>query len=106
MVAPSSVVTLAFRPEFRSTAPIVTFLVICFGSQALLSGLFAATSRFTRWTLLLYGAALIPFFAADFYLYLVKPVLTEVGMADLIGNVIMLAICVFGWRQETAQLAQ
>lgn len=106
VVAPSSVVDLGFRPEFRSTAPVVPILVICFGSQALLSGLFAAASRFSRWTFLLYGVALIPFFVGDFYFYLVKPMLTEVGMADLVGNLIMLAICVAGWRQEAAQLGR
>lgn len=100
VVAPSSVVTLAFRPEYRSASPIVTMLVVCFGLQALLSGLFVAASRFTRWTFGLYGLALIPFFAGDVYFYLVKPMLTEVGMVDLVGNLIMLAICLAGWRQQ------
>jgi hypothetical protein len=104
VVAPTSVVDLGFRPEYRSSAPIVTILVICFGSQALLSGLFAAASQFSRWTFMLYGVALMPFFVADFYFYLVKPMLTEVGMADLVGNLVMLAICIAGWRQETAQI--
>ena len=103
VVAPASVVSLAIRPEYRSTAPIVPILVVCFGLQALLSGLFAAASRFNRWTFGLYGLALIPFFVGDFYFYLVKPMLTEVGMADLAGNLVMLAICVAGWRQESGQ---
>lgn len=105
VVAPASVVTLGFRPEYQSSDPIVPILVICFGAQALLSGLFAAASRFTRWTFLLYGVALIPFFVADAYFYLVRPMLTEIGMADLVGNLIMLTICILGWRQEDAQAA-
>ncbi|MCI3134653.1 hypothetical protein [Phenylobacterium aquaticum] len=99
VVAPASVVTLGFRPEYQSSDPIVPILVVCFGAQALLSGLFAAASRFTRWTFLLYGVALIPFFIADAYFYLVRPMLTEIGMADLVGNLIMLTICILGWRQ-------
>jgi len=102
VVAPASVVTLAFRPDYQSNAPIVPILVICFGAQALLSGLFAAASRFTRWTFLLYGVALIPFFVGDAYFYVVRPMLTEIGMADLVGNLIMLTICILGWRQESA----
>ena len=106
VVAPSSVVDLGFRPEYRSTAQIVPVLVVCFGSQALLSGLFAAASRFNRWTFLLYGVALVPFFVGDVYFYFAKPMLTEVGLADLVGNIIMLAICVAGWRQESEQPAR
>jgi FtsH-binding integral membrane protein len=106
VVAPSSVVDLGLRTEYRSSAQLVPVLVVCFGSQALLSGLFAAASRFTRWTFLLFGIALIPFFVGDLYFYFAKPMLTEIGMADLVGNLIMLALCVAGWRQESAEPAR
>ena len=42
----------------------------------------------------------------DVYFYLVKPVLTEVGLLDFVGNLVMLALCVFGWRQESAPLGE
>ena len=96
--APGNVLALCFRPAFRSAAPIVPFLVACFGSQALISGLFALTARFSRATYLAYGVGLLPFFVFDIYFYAVKPVLTEVGLLDLIGNVVMLIICWVGWR--------
>ena len=102
VVAPSSVVDLAFRPEYHSSARVVPVLVVGFGSQALLSGLFAAASRFTRWTFLAYGIALLPFFAGDLYFYFAKPMLSEIGMADLVGNIIMLWLCVAGWRTASA----
>ena len=102
VVAPGSVLALAIRPAFRSDAPIVPILVACFGAQALIAGLFAATSRFTRWTFLAYGVGLLPFFAFDAYYYFVVPLLTEVGLLDLAGNVVMLAACGLGWRQSKA----
>ena len=99
VVAPGSVVALAVRPAYQSNAPFVPILVAGFGSQALISGLFAATSRFTRVTWLAYGIGLLPFFAFDAYFYAVKPMLTEIGLADLFGNLVMLAICWIGWRR-------
>jgi hypothetical protein len=99
VVAPASVMALSVRPAYQSSAPIVPILVACFGSQALISGLFALTSRFTRLTFLAYGIGLLPFFAFDVYFYTVKPMLTDLGLADLVGNLIMLAICWLGWRR-------
>lgn len=102
VIAPASVVTLAIQPEYRSDAPVVPLLVACFGAQALISGLFAATAQFTRVTFLAYGIALLPFFAFDAYFYAVRPILTEIGLLDLIGNIVMLAICYLGWRRAPA----
>ena len=102
VVAPGSVVALAFRPDYQSSAPIVPILVAGFGAQALIAGLFALTSRFTRTTFLVYGIGLLPFFVFDWYFYAVKPALTGIGLADVAGNVIMLAICWQGWRQTSA----
>ncbi|MBI5263031.1 MAG: hypothetical protein HY852_14570 [Bradyrhizobium sp.] len=102
VIAPGSVMALGVRPEYHSDAPIVPFLVACFGAQALISGLFAATAQFTRITFLAYGIALLPFFAFDVYFYAVRPVLTEVGLLDLVGNIVMLAICWLGWRRAPA----
>lgn len=103
VVSPSSVLTLGVRPAYQSDAPIVPILMACFGAQALIAGLFALSSRFTRRTFLAYGIGLIPFFVFDFYFFRVVPMLTEVGFAaDFIGNVIMLAICWAGWRRPNA----
>ncbi|OYU69673.1 MAG: hypothetical protein CFE28_06450 [Alphaproteobacteria bacterium PA2] len=99
LIAPMSVVALCIRPEFQSDAPLVPILVGCFGSQALIAGLFAAFSRFTRTTFLAYGIGLLPFFGFDAWFYFVRPMLTEIGMLDLVGNVVMLGVCWLGWRK-------
>jgi hypothetical protein len=99
LVAPGSVLDLAIRPEWRSDAPIVTVLIGAFGAQALIAGLFAATSSFTRMSFALYGAALLPFFVFDYYFYAVEPMLTKIGLLDAVGNVVMLILCWLGWKR-------
>lgn len=99
VLAPGSVIAVALRPAFQSGSPALAFAMACFGSQALISGLFAATSRFTRTTFLAYAIGLIPFFVFDGYFYAVRPVLTGLGAAaDLAGNLVMLTVCALGWR--------
>lgn len=99
VVAPASVIALAFRPEVRSAAPIALLLTRGFGSQALISGLFAATARFTRTTFLVYAIGLAPFLAFDAVFYAVRPELTGFGAGcDLAGNLVMLAVCGQGVR--------
>ncbi|HWA62330.1 MAG TPA: hypothetical protein VG939_13200, partial [Caulobacteraceae bacterium] len=73
-------------------------LAQAFGAQALIAGLFAAFSTFSARTFLAYGLALIPFFVFDAWFYVVRPMLTPVGLLDAVGNVIMLAVCWMGWR--------
>ena len=103
LVSPSTVLDLAIRPEWRSDDPIVPVLIAAFGAQALIAGLFAATARFTRTTFALYGAALLPFFVFDYYFYAVEPMLTEIGLLDAAGNVLMLVLCWLGWRRAGAR---
>ena len=99
LVWPSSVLDLAVRPGWRSNDPIVLVLMGAFGAQAMIAGLFAATSVFTRRTFALYGAALLPFFVFDYYYYYaVEPMLTEIGLLDAVGNAIMLVLCWLGWK--------
>jgi hypothetical protein len=98
VLSPGSVIALAITPAFRSDAPIVPILVGVFGAQALIAGLFAAFSTFTRATFLAYSVALLPFFAFDYWFYAVEPMLTGIGLLDAIGNIVMLALCVQGWR--------
>lgn len=99
LISPASVVALTITPAFQSDAPIVPILVGAFGAQALIAGLFAAFSKFTKTTFLAYGIALLPFFVFDYWFYAVVPMLTPLGLADAVGNVIMLALCVIGWRK-------
>ncbi len=98
VVSPSSVLALAIQPDYQSSARIVPILMAGFGAQALIAGLFAAFSRFTSTTFLAYGIGLLPFFVFDYWFSVVEPVLTPVGLIDVAGNLIMLALCILGWR--------
>jgi hypothetical protein len=98
LFAPSSVIELAIRPEYRSDDFLATFAMACFGAQACIFGLVAMTARFRKITFLTYGIVLLPFFAFNYYYYFQVPVLTEVGLLDFVGNSIMLALCWHGWR--------
>lgn len=103
LVSPASVMALTIRPEYRSDDFIALFALGCFGAQAILAGLFAAFSRFTKATFLAYGLALLPFFVFDYWFFAVRPVLTLVGMLDGVGNLIMLGLCVLGWRRAPSR---
>ena len=98
VVSPASVMALTIRPDYRTEHPLVLIALGAFGAQAMIAGVFAAFSRFTRTTFLAYGIALLPFFVFDYWFYVVDPVLTIVGMLDAVGNVVMLGLCVLGWR--------
>lgn len=105
LVAPASVLALTIRPEYQSDAPLVPVLIGAFGAQALLAGLFAAFSRFERITFLAYGVALLPFFAFDYWAYAVVPLLTPLGLLDAVGNVMMLMLCVVGYRLAGSEIS-
>lgn len=102
LLSPMSVLQLAITPKYQSDAPIVPILMAAFGAQAMIAGIFAAFSTFTRATFLAYGLALLPFFVFDYWFYFVDPMLTTIGMLDLVGNVIMIGLCYIGWRGLSA----
>ena len=99
LLAPQSVIDLTLRPEYRIDNRILPFTIACFGAQALISGLFAACSRFTRATFLAYGVALLPFFLFNYWFTVVDPVFTRLGLLDLVGNLLMFVACIVGWRK-------
>lgn len=105
LLSPSTVMTLAITPEYRSEAPIVPILVGAFGAQALIAGIFAAFSTFTRTTFLAYGIALLPFFVFDYWFYAVEPMLTPIGLLDAVGNIVMIGLCWLGWRTDNVEVA-
>ncbi|HET9355703.1 MAG TPA: hypothetical protein VFO42_06020 [Sphingomicrobium sp.] len=98
LLMPQQVIELTIRPGIAQGGRLETFAVACFGAQALISGLFAATARFTRTTFLAYGIALLPFFAFNYWFYFVDPIFTTFGLLDLVGNTIMLGLCAWGWK--------
>jgi hypothetical protein len=69
-----------------------------FGAQAVIAGVFAAFSTFTKTTYVAYAIVLLPFFVFDYWFYVVDPLLTAVGLMDALGNIIMLVLCYLGWR--------
>jgi hypothetical protein len=101
---PQSVLDLAITPAYRSNDPIVPILVACFGAQAVLAGIFAAFSTFTRRTFLVFGIALLPFFVFDYWFYAVAPMLTPIGLLDAAGNLAMLGLCWVGWNRAKSAL--
>jgi len=98
LVSPASVMALTIRPEYQTDHPTALLALGAFGAQAIIAGLFAAFSRFTRATFLAYGIGLLPFFVFDYWFYVVVPVFTPLGMLDAVGNVVMLGLCWMGWQ--------
>lgn len=97
---PQHVIDTVFLPEYREGGRLLPFAITCFGAQALLSGLFAAFSRFSAITFLVYGVALLPFFGFNYYYTFHDPVFTNMGLLDAVGNLIMLALCYVGWKKS------
>ena len=109
LVAPASVVTLTVTPAYQDYSTLTLVSLGAFGAQACLAGLFAAFSRFTRRTFTAFGVALLPFFVFDLWFYYVVPVFNALILLDLAGNLGMLALCWYGWRNcnhEEEKMAQ
>ena len=97
LVAPASIISLTIRPEYQNFSPLTTLTIAAFGSQAVLSGLFAAFSIFTRRTFLVYAIALLPYFVFNYWFYFREPMFNELLLLDFGGNIAMLALCVRGY---------
>lgn len=98
VLSPDTVQLVAIRPEARETSALATLALQCFGAQALLCALFILTSRFTRYSFLAYGVALLPFFWFNWYFVFVNPLFTTGMLIDFVSNLGMLALCALGWR--------
>jgi hypothetical protein len=99
---PGTVERLGLRPEYFHGTTTTAVLIGCFGAQAMLAGLFAWFSRFTRTTFLAYGLALLPFFAFNYWFVFVVPVFSEWMALDFVANLAMLALCAIGYRARPA----
>jgi hypothetical protein len=98
LVAPGMVERLSLTPDHYIGTQASQVLLGCFGAQAVLSGLFAAFSQFTRKTFLAYGVALLPFFWFNYYFTIVEPLFSPLMLIDFVANVAMLLLCYVGWR--------
>ena len=99
---PAMVERLGINPEYQHLSTTSALMMGCFGSQAILSGLFAWFSRFTRTTFLVYAIALLPFFWFNYWFVYVVPVFNRWMALDFISNAIMLALSLWGWRTSKA----
>ena len=95
---PRTVEALCLRPGYQHLSETSALLIGCFGAQAVLSGLFALFSRFTRTTFAVYAAALLPFFWFNYWFVFVVPMFNAWLALDFVANVFMLGLCVVGWR--------
>jgi hypothetical protein len=98
LLCPNMVENLGIRPEHFHGTAVTALLIGCFGAQAILSGLFAAFSRFTRNTFLIYGLALLPFFWFNYWFVFVVPIFTKWMALDFFANVFMLVLCYIGYK--------
>jgi hypothetical protein len=98
MLAPRHVIETVVRPELQTFDRLTLLCMACFGAQACLAGLFIAFSRFTRTTFLAYGIALLPFFGFNYWFTRAEPIFNSLGLIDLGCNIVMLALCFYGWR--------
>ena len=98
LIMPRMVERLTFQPDYFHGSDATALMIGCFGAQAVLSGLFAAFSRFTRTTFLVYGIALLPFFWFNYWFVFVVPIFNSWMALDFISNAAMLALCVIGYR--------
>ena len=98
LVAPHMVERLGINPEYQHLSTTSALLMGCFGAQAVLGGLFIAFSRWTKATFAIYAVALLPFFWFNYYFVFVVPVMTRWMALDLVSNLFMLGLCVWGYR--------
>ena len=98
LFAPASVIELAITEAYRDSAYLTRFTMACFGAQAVLFGVMALVTRWSAASFAVFAAALLPFFAFNYWFHYEVPVLTSIGMIDFVGNVTMLALAVLGWR--------
>ena len=99
---PELVERLGVRAEYYHGSPTTALFIVCFGAQAILSGLFAAFSRFTKTTFLVYGIALLPFFWFNYWFVFVEPIFNEWMALDFVSNAVMLFLCVVGYARSPA----
>lgn len=106
LLAPQNVIEMTILPQWISGDRLAVFAVGCFGAQAWLAGLFIAFSRFTAATFLAYGIALLPFFVFNWWFTFVDPIFNTLGLIDAVGNILMLGLCIYGWRQARREQAR
>ncbi len=101
LFAPGHVIDVAVSEAYRENTFLSRFIMACFGSQAVLFGIMAVTVRWSARGFAVFAAALVPFFAFNYYFHYEMPVLTSIGMLDFAGNVVMFGLAIIGWHAAT-----
>ena len=100
MALPDLMIEISVQDPSQSNG-LTRLIFQCFGLQASLFGLLALASRFTRTTYVVIGAAILPVFVFDYWVYAIDPVMTLAGsLIDAIFNVVFITMCWIGWRQS------
>lgn len=105
LFAPASVIDLAINEAYRDSTFLTRFTMACFGAQAVLFGVMALVTRWNAASFAVFAAALLPFFAFNYWFHYEVPVLTRIGMLDFFGNVTMLVLALLGWRAARRETA-
>lgn len=105
LLAPQHVIDTVILPRWNTGDRLAVLTMACFGAQACLAGLFIAFTRFSATTFLAYGIALLPFFAFNWWFTFVDPIFNWLGLIDAVGNIVMLILCVYGWRKARSEAA-
>lgn len=100
LMLPAQVEHLTVQAQYIHGSVTTALFIGCFGAQAILSGLFAAFSRFTKTTFLVYGIALLPFFWFNYWFVFVVPIFNAWMALDFVSNAIMILLCVAGYRSS------
>ncbi|AWW73739.1 hypothetical protein CD351_04795 [Erythrobacter sp. KY5] len=98
LLAPQTVERQTIAPDYQVLNTTSAVLIGCFGAQAVLGGLFIWFSRWQRMTFLVYALALLPFFWFNYWFVFEVPVFSRWLALDLIANVAMLGLSLWGWR--------
>ena len=107
VVMPRMVETLAIRPEFQVLNATSAIFIACFGAQAVLCGTIVWFARFTPRTFLAFGlVGSVPFFVFNAWYYFVEPVFTRWMLLDFVGNVVILACGLWGWKMARVEAAR
>jgi hypothetical protein len=98
LFAPHQVERLTITPAFQHLSATSALLIGCFGAQAVLGGIFIWFSRWERRTFAVYAAALLPFFAFNYWFVFEVPIFNRWLALDFVSNAFMLGLSLFGWH--------
>ncbi len=104
MLFPKKAAELSFKEEFLGKEGVSKPLKLtmqCFGSQATLCGILILTSKFTADTFKIFGLAMIPYLAFDYYAWQTDALTPLGAIGDAVGNVIFAACSLVGYNALT-----